>query len=139
MKTMKHWYLLLLLVACQAHVVAAPGPEEVIWRDFSSPLQGHVTIHFQARVPDKDLAELRSMRNRFFDLTLKAANQQQKGWDDTINEYGFIRLPDFQSDAVAIFVNNNTRGHWIHPEETSAVFNLIDKELASRFTRVPEK
>jgi hypothetical protein len=114
-------------------------PKDVIWRDFSRPMKVHISIRFQASVTDVDLAEMRKIRDRFSELTSSAAKQNRKGWGDSIKDYGYIRLPDFQSEAVAVFVDNNTRGYWIRPEEASSVIINISKELATRFPRVPGK
>lgn len=121
--------------------ISLPGSssDEEIWREFATPLKIRLSIRFQERLPDKDVAELRKMRDRFNEITEKAANQQLKEWDKTIKEYGFIRLPDFQSDAAAIFVDSNTRGYLIRQADALATLALIDKELAARFSRLSEK
>jgi len=107
--------------------------DEDLWREFSQPEQIHITITFQARLPDKDLEELRKLRERLKELTERAANRMLKGWDDTIIKYGFIRLPDYLSATSAIFIEKNTDNVWIKPKEPLEVVSIIDKELSTRF------
>ncbi len=116
-----------------------PEPEDVLWKKYSLPIKVQLTIDFQARLPDKALAELRIMRDRLRELTEMAADKHRKDWGYSIQEYGVIKLPDFQSATTSIFVKNNIGRQRVQPEETLAVFNLIDKELAARFAKVPEK
>ena len=121
--------------------ISLPGSasDQEIWREYAIPLKIHLSIHFQERLPDKDLAELRRMRDRFRTLTEQAANRQLKEWDNTIKEYGYIRLPDFQSADSAIFLNSNTSGFLIRQEEALAGLGLIKKELAARFSQLSDK
>jgi hypothetical protein len=121
--------------------ISLPGSasDQEIWREYAIPLKIHLSIHFQERLPDKDLAELRRMRDRFRTLTEQAANRQLKEWDNTIKEYGYIRLPDFQSAEAAIFFNTNTSGFLIRQEEALAGLGLIKKELAARFSQLSDK
>jgi hypothetical protein len=112
-----------------------PLSTEEIWRDYSLAIQVHISIRFQAAISDKDLEELRILRDRFEDISHRGAIKKRKDWSNAIKEYGFIRLPDYKSKTETLFVHNNTDGYMVKPE-ASDIFNKIDAELALKYARV---
>jgi hypothetical protein len=113
-------------------------PAEVLWRNHSRTVQVQITIKSQAKLHEGDLAKLRQLRKQLREITERAADRRVKGWSDTIKEYGYIRLPDYESPASGLFVSSSLSGYLIQSEEVLETFSGIEKEIVKIFSKSPE-
>lgn len=111
-------------------------PEEKLWRDYARSERIEMVIKFQRRVSDSDLAELQKLRDLFGQVTERGVDRTTKDWGDQIEDFGFIRLPNYRSASASIFVRRNTDGHWVRPVEELEVIVRIEKLLATTFEKI---
>jgi hypothetical protein len=112
--------------------------DEKLWREYAQSERVEMIIKFQRGVSDSDLVELRRLRDRFDQVTESGVDRKKKDWGEQIEDFGFIRLPDYRSASASIFVQRNTDGYWVRPVEVLDVFANIEKLLAARFEKVSD-
>jgi hypothetical protein len=126
------------------YMVSLPmGSDTNLWRDYARTERVEVTIHFQARILRKDIAELREIQARLASILEpgdREINHKRKDQDEHIRDFGFVRLPDYWSDRTSVFVQDNVGGRFpmegwpisVKPRKVydivNAIYRILEKE-----------
>jgi hypothetical protein len=117
--------------------VNLPGAvDEELWRKYSIKERFEMTVRKQNHLSPQDVDELRLLRDRFYEITKRRGVVVHRGNED-VTEFGYVRLPEYQSSSASFFVKRNVEGQIVRPASIKEVVGKIDKVVESTFDKIP--